>query len=152
MIEEVKMPKFEREVEIDAPVEKVWEVMVNPNFWSQWLPGIDSITNATQTEEGPSFEYTNEAGSGHGTVVKMEPNKRLEIITQTGKDKDKHAFELKASGGFLGLSADECKVNYTLDTLMGGGILGNFVAGGNPKDAIRVKKAMMLLRKLVESQ
>ena len=34
---------------------------------------------------------------------------------------------------------------------MGGGILGRFVAGGNPRDALRVKKAMHLLRKLVES-
>jgi hypothetical protein len=34
---------------------------------------------------------------------------------------------------------------------MGGGILGNFIAGGNPKDALRVKKAMNMLRKLVES-
>jgi hypothetical protein len=25
-----KMPKFEREVEIDAPVEKVWEALTNP--------------------------------------------------------------------------------------------------------------------------
>jgi len=34
---------------------------------------------------------------------------------------------------------------------MGGGIVGNFVAGGNPKDTMWVKKAMHLLRKLVES-
>ena len=55
------------------------------------------------------------------------------------------------TGGFLGLAADECKVEYTLDTLMGGGILSNFVAGGNPRDAMRVKKAVHSLRKLVES-
>ncbi len=51
----------------------------------------------------------------------------------------------------LGLKEDECKVEYTLDTLMGGGILGNFIAGGNPVDAMKVKKATNLLRKLVES-
>ncbi len=26
------MPKFERKVEIDAPVEKVWEVLTNPTL------------------------------------------------------------------------------------------------------------------------
>jgi len=129
------MPKFEREIEIDAPVEKVWEVMTNPNFWPQWFPGIESVTNAAQTEEGPS----------------LEPLRKLEIITQIGNDKDKHEFELKPSGGFFGLSADECKINYELDTLMGGGILGNFVAGGNPADALKVKKTLHTLRKLVES-
>ena len=32
-----------------------------------------------------------------------------------------------------------------------GGILGSFVTGGNPRDAMRVKKAMHLLRRLAES-
>ena len=146
------MPKFEREIEIDAPIEKVWEVMTNPNFWPQWFPGIESVTNASQTEEGPSFEFTNEKGSGRGVIVKMETLRKLEIITQIGNDKDKHEFELKPSGGFFGLKADECKIEYELDTLMGGGILGNFVAGGNPIDAMKVKKTLHLLRKLVESQ
>jgi hypothetical protein len=38
-----------------------------------------------------------------------------------------------------------------MDPLVGGGILGNFIVGGNPKDTLKVKKAMHLLRKLVES-
>jgi len=147
------MPKFERQVEIDAPVEKVWEVMTNPAQWPQWFPGIDSVSNVTLLGEGRTFEWTGEgeAQTGRGAIVKMEPMRRLEIMTQMGDDKDAHIFELRASGGFLGLGEDECKVEYTLDTLMGGGMLGRFVAGGNPKDAMRVKKAMHLLRKLVES-
>ena len=145
------MPKFEREVEIDAPVEKVWEVLTDPKHWQQWFPGVDNAVNATSIKEGASFEWTSADQSGKGTIVKMEPLKYLEITTQVGNDKDEHVFKLKPSGGILGLKADECKVMYTLDTLMGGGILGNFVAGGNPKDAMRVKKSMHLLRKLVES-
>jgi uncharacterized protein YndB with AHSA1/START domain len=145
------MPKFEREVEIDAPVETVWEVMTNPNHWPQWFPGVDSVSNVTSTSEGGSFEWTNEGRTGYGTIVNMEPMKRLEIVTQMGDDKDAHVFKLRPSGGFLGLGDDECKVEYTLDTLMGGGILGSFIAGGNPRDAMRVKKAMHLLRRLVES-
>jgi uncharacterized protein YndB with AHSA1/START domain len=145
------MPKFEREVEIDAPVETVWKVMTNPNHWPQWFPGVDSVSNVTSTSEGGSFEWTNEGRTGYGTIVNMEPMKRLEIMTQMGDDKDAHVFKLRPSGGFLGLGDDECKVEYTLDTLMGGGILGSFVAGGNPRDAMRVKKAMHLLRRLVES-
>ncbi|OQA14959.1 MAG: Polyketide cyclase / dehydrase and lipid transport [Chloroflexi bacterium ADurb.Bin360] len=145
------MPKFEREIEIDAPVEKVWQVMTDPTKWPQWFPGIDVMTKVPPVAEGAVFEWTAEDKTGRSAIVKMYPLKRLEIMTQVGDDKDAHVFELRPSGGFLGLSADECKVEYTLDTLMGGGILGNFVAGGNPKDALRVKKAMHLLRKLVES-
>ncbi len=145
------MPKFKREMEIDAPVEKVWEVMTDSNHWPQWFPGMDSVANVTSTSQGGSFEWTDEGRTGRGSVVSAVPMKRLEIMTQMGDDKDSHVFTLRPSGGFLGLSDDECQVEYTLDTLMGGGILGNFIAGGNPKDAMRVKKAMHLLRKLVES-
>ena len=145
------MPKFEREVEIDAPVETVWEVMTNPNHWPQWFPGVDSVSNVTSISEGGTFEWEDEGRTGYGTIVNVEPMKRLEIMTQVGNDKDAHVFKLRSSGGFLGLGDDECKVEYTLDTLMGGGILGRFVAGGNPKDAMRVKKAIHLLRRLVES-
>ena len=145
------MPKFEREVEIDAPVEKVWQVITNPDHWPQWFPGIDAVSNVTSVSAGGRFDWTKDGQPGKGTIVKMEPMSRLEIMTQLGDDKDSHVFKLRPSGGFLGLKDDECKVEYTLDTLMGGGILGNFIAGGNPVDALRVKKAINLLRKLVES-
>lgn len=145
------MPKFEREVEIDAPVEKVWEVLINPSFWPQWFPGVESVSNVTSVSKGGSFEWTDEGKNGRGKIVQFEPMKRLEILTQIGDDQDSHVFKLRSSGGFFGMSDDECKIEYTLDTLMGGGILSDFVAGGNPKDALRVKKAMNLFRKVVES-
>jgi uncharacterized protein YndB with AHSA1/START domain len=145
------MPKFEREVEIDAPVEKVWEVITDPNHWPQWFPGVDSVSNVTSVAKGGTFEWTDEGRTGTGTIVDVEPMKQLKIVTQMGDDRDAHMFSLRPSGGFLGLADDECKVEYTLDTLMGGGLLGRFVAGGNPRDALRVKKAMHLLRRLVES-
>ena len=145
------MPKFEREVDIDAPIETVWEVMTNPDHWPQWFPGVDSVSNVTSISAGGRFEWTDEGQTGQGTIVSMEPMKRLEILTQMGDDKDAHVFKLRSSGGFLGLADDECTVEYTLDTLMGAGIVGRFLAGGNPADMMRVKKAMQLLRKLVES-
>src|SRR3989304_6592984 len=145
------MPKFEREVEIDAPVEKVWEVLINPTHWPQWFPVIDSINQVASIHEGGSFEFVDEGQTGRGTIVKMVPLKHLEILTRIGDDEDSHVFELRESGGFFGMSEDECKVEYKLDTLMGGGILGKFVAGGNPKDVLRVKNTKNKLRKLVES-
>jgi uncharacterized protein YndB with AHSA1/START domain len=145
---ETKMPKFEREVEIDAPVEKVWQVMTEPKYLDQWFPGVDKITASTP---GRSFEWVADGRTVTAAIVSAEVNKRLEITTQRGDDKDLHVFELKPSGGFLGMNADECKVTYTLDTLMGGGILTDFIVGGNPVDTRRVVKAMNRLRKLVES-
>jgi hypothetical protein len=36
--------------------------------------------------------------------------------------------------------------------MTGGGILGRFVTGGNPRDMLRVKNATNALRRLVEAQ
>ena len=83
------MPKFEREVEIDAPVETVWEVMVNPNHWPQWFPGVESVSNVTSISEGGTFEWSDEGRTGRGAIVKMEPMERLEIMTQMGDDNDR---------------------------------------------------------------
>ena len=146
------MPKFEREVEIDAPVEKVWQVLTDPRTWSQWFPGMENVSGGAMGGTGHSVQWTSAGRTGTAVIQKMEPMKHLEIATQAGDDRDLHVFDLKPSGGFLGMNADECKVTYTLDTLMGGGILTNFVVGGNPVDTRRVVKAMNQLRRVVESR
>lgn len=145
------MPKFERSMDIDAPVEKVWEVITKPDTWPHWFPGIDAVTNVSSVESGGTFEWATAGKQGTGVIGKVVPNKHLEILTQLGDDKDSHVFELSPAGGFLGMGTNECKVDYTLDTLMGGGILGNLVAAGNPMDTLRVSKALTMLRKFVES-
>jgi uncharacterized protein YndB with AHSA1/START domain len=145
------MPKFERDVEIDASVEKVWQVITDPSHWAQWFPGVESVSNVSSINQGATFTWSSGSKTGQGSIVTFEPMKRLGITTQLGDDKDLHVFVLSPSGGFLGLAANECKVAYTLDTLMGGGLLGSFIAGGNPADTLKVVKAMNMLRKLVES-
>mgnify|MGYP001241884472 CR=1 FL=1 len=145
------MAKFEREVEIDSQVDKVWQVLTNTAYWPQWFPGIDSIANVSAVQTGGTFEWGGDGPTRRGGVLGGDPHNKPVGPTPMGKHKDKNTFELRPTGGFLGLAADECKVEYKLDNLSGGGILGNFITGGNPKDALRVKKATTALRKLVES-
>ena len=145
------MPKFESKMEIDAPVEKVWQALTNPETWPQWFPGVDEVRGVTAFAKGGTFEWVNNGKTGRAAIRQIEPMKKLEVLTQMGDDQDSHVFELRPSGGFLNMSPDECTVDYTLDTLMGGGILAEFIAGGNPRDAMRVKKAMHLFRRVVES-
>jgi uncharacterized protein YndB with AHSA1/START domain len=145
------MPKFEREVEIGVPVEKVWEVMTNPAQWPEWFPGIEAVSNVSAVAANGTFEWQSGGQTGHGTIVNVTPMSRLEILTQMGNDKDSHVFELEAKHGFLGVGGShECLVKYTLDTLMAGGILANFLAGGNPKDMLRAKTTLDQLKKLIE--
>lgn len=146
------MPKFERKTDIDAPIEKVWEVLTDPSQWPNWFPGIDAIDWISAMEKGGTFEWSGGDRQGTGEIVKFQPEKSLKIVTQVGKDKDSHEFKLKATGGFLGMGQDECEVEYTLDTLMGGGIITNFAVGGNPRDVVRVKKALHNFRRVVEGK
>ncbi len=145
------MPKFEREVEIDVQVEKVWDALTDPSYWPKWFPGMETVSNVSSVAEGGRFDWTDKDRTGYGKIVKLEQNKRLEILTVCGDDKDSHVFTLRPSGGFFGLNDDECKIKYVYDTLAGGGILGNFILGGNPVDALRVKNALNQFRRLVES-
>ena len=111
------MAKFERDVEIDAQVEKVWQVLTNTAYWPKWFPGIDSIANAGEVAPGGTFEWVDDGQTGRGEFLEVVPFKKLVVLTQIGNDKDKHTFELRPTGGFFGLAADECKVEYKLDTL-----------------------------------
>jgi hypothetical protein len=85
-------------------------------------------------------------------VTIFKPEKELEIVTDMEGDKDRHNFTLRSSGGFFGLNADEVKVEYKLDTLSGGGVIGRFISSGNPRDMLRVKNTTNALRKLIEEQ
>ena len=147
------MPKFERQVEIEAPVETVWAIITNPQQWPFWFPGIEAVSNVSEVKPGSTFQWQDEGRTGVGSIVSLEPHERLEVMTQMGDDKDSHLFELRPDRGFLGLGGSHgCRLEYTLDTLMGGGILAQFLAGGNPKDTLKVKKALDSLKDLVEGQ
>jgi len=144
------MAKFEREVEIDSVMQKTWEVLINPTFWPEWFPGVDSVEGVAAPVVGSNVKVVIKGEAGVATFVKMQAPELLEVTTQVGKDKDQHIFKLKSTGGLLGLKADETKVEYKLDTLSGGGMIGRFFTNGNPVDAMKVNKAMIRFRKLVE--
>ncbi|NLB70908.1 MAG: hypothetical protein GX797_02740 [Chloroflexi bacterium] len=146
------MAKFEREVEIDAPLENAWLVLIDASRWPRWLPFMDYVALVGPISEGSVLEWKNKDKVGTATVTIFKPEKELEIVTDMEGDKDRHNFTLRSSGGFFGLNADEVKVEYKLDTLSGGGVIGRFISSGNPRDMLRVKNTTNALRKLIEEQ
>jgi uncharacterized protein YndB with AHSA1/START domain len=146
------MSKFEREVEIDTPAANAWVVLTDANQWPKWFPYMDSVSNVVPLHEGAVISWENDGKIGTATVTKLVPEKELVILTEMDGDKDSHSFNLRPSGGFFGMAADEAKVEYHLDTMTGGGILGRFITGGNPRDMLRVKNATNALRRLIEAQ
>lgn len=146
------MSKFEREVEIDTPAENAWAVLTDAIQWPKWFPYMDSVSNVVPLTEGAVINWEKDGKVGTATVTKMVPEKELVILTEMDGDKDSHSFSLRSSGGFFGLAADEAKVEYHLDTMTGGGMLGRFITSGNPRDMLRVKNATNALRRLIEVQ
>jgi uncharacterized protein YndB with AHSA1/START domain len=146
------MSKFEREVEIDAPIQNAWLVLTDASQWPKWLPYFHSVSNLRPLAEGVTINWSSGDKEGTATITKFVPEKTLEILTNLDGDQDKHVFNLKASGGFFGLRNDEVKIEYKLDTMSGGGIVVRFINDGNPRDMLRVKNATNALRRLVEAQ
>ncbi len=146
------MSKFEREVEIDSPVQNAWLVLTDASQWPKWFPYMHSVTHLGPIQEGSVIPWSSGDKSGTATITKLIPEKELQVLTDLDGDKDKHIFILRPSGGFFGLKDDEVKIEYKLDTMTAGGIIGRFITGGNPRDLLRVKNATNALRRLIEAQ
>jgi uncharacterized protein YndB with AHSA1/START domain len=147
------MPKFEREVDIDAPVGVVWSIVSNADQWPLWFWATDSITGLTSVANGGTFSWVNGEDSGTGTIVNVTPEERLDVVTRWENNEAQHTFEVKADpGGLFGRNANKSWFTYTMEYGSAGGFLGNIVTGGNPLDMRRVKETTDKIKDLAERQ
>ncbi len=146
------MAKFERVEEIDVTPDKVWPVITDPDMWDDWMPGISGISGSGPAVVGSAYPFKAGEQSGKATITHMETGRLLEIVTDVGGHKTTHRFTLSPRmGGLLGLGGlNGTKVDYVMEYQPAGGILGQFVAGGNPVDLLKVKNALTRLENLAE--
>jgi uncharacterized protein YndB with AHSA1/START domain len=71
------MAKFEREVEIDSQVEKVWQVLTNTAYWPQWFPGMTPSRMSVQLKPAAPLMGGRRSGPGRGEFLKVVPQKKL---------------------------------------------------------------------------
>jgi uncharacterized protein YndB with AHSA1/START domain len=78
---------FNEEITVDAPIERVWEVLANLGSNHAWDPGVEATTLTTHHGEGVgAARHSKLAGRRHldEVVVDWEPLKRLTMrITAT---------------------------------------------------------------------
>ena len=145
------MPKFERTVDVSAPVATVWSTLSDPSRWPAWLAGVGAIAASGGLAPGATFEWQADGKTGAATVERIDPNGGLTLLTQVGDDQDRHTFTVKPKRRLFGLlPGTGSQITYTLDTLMRRGPLGEFIAAGNPADQLRLKSSMDKLRGLLE--
>ena len=145
------MTKFEQHVDINAPVETVWSVLANPNQWPLWFPGIEGVTNLTGVDTGATFQWQSGGETNVGSITRVDPNQRLEVTTQHGTHQATHIFQLAHHGGLFGMGGSGTRLDYTFEYQVPGGIIGDFIVGGNPIDTLKVKHTLDKVKQLAES-
>ncbi len=69
--------KTSKEIEIRAPVEKVWDIHTNIDAWHEWQPEISEARLASSLEPGATFVWKSGGFKLTSTIVEISENKFL---------------------------------------------------------------------------
>lgn len=143
--------KFDQHIDIDAPADTVWSIVTDPNKWPLWFPDVEKVLSITALEPGGTFQWQSGGDTGSGSIVAVDAaSDLLKVVTQVGSSQVTHTFDVDRSGGFLGLGGNDARLRYTMEYDPPGGFIADFIAGGNPKDILKVKHALEKVKGLAE--
>jgi uncharacterized protein YndB with AHSA1/START domain len=74
----------ERSIEINAPVSKVWEIIVSPDTWTRWMLVVPEMERAGGLCLGSQVWWKDKKGKAYlaGTVAVFEPHRRFVLELQ----------------------------------------------------------------------
>jgi carbon monoxide dehydrogenase subunit G len=145
------MARFEQRITIDAPVDKVWELLMNPATWEQWFPDVDRITGLGAIAAGTAFQWQHGDKSGSGSIEAVDSDRGLiKVLVGDGERQTSHIFDLDRAGGLFGLGGNDTRLTYQMEYDAPGGFLGEFVSGGNPAESLKVKHTIEKVKRLAE--
>ncbi len=80
------MASVEKTAEFSVSVDKAFGLVCDVSTWPQWVPPVTSVSNITGSGMGTTYDWEFKLGSlpafkGQGEIVKLIPNRRLEIQT-----------------------------------------------------------------------
>lgn len=79
------------EAEIDAPIERVWEILTAVERWPAWNPDVKSVSIVSPIAEGSTFRWK----AGPGTITSLvEHLNRPRLIAWSGKTLGIRAFHI----------------------------------------------------------
>lgn len=144
--------KFSQHMDIDAPPDVVWQLLNDSTKWPLWFHGMEQVTGLGSLAQNASFQWQKGSETGTGSVLRADNEQYVLIFaTRAGNDERKHSFDIDRSGGFFGMGGNDSRLKYTLEYDPPGGMIGDFVAGGNPADALAVKNSLGKIRDMAES-
>lgn len=145
------MPTFDQHTKINAPVDKVWAILTNPATWEQWFPDVDRVTNLSSVAADTTFQWQHGDTAGSGTIVEVDHDRGLiKVVTSHDGHQVTHTFDLDRAGGLFGLGGNDTRLDYKYEFDAPGGLIGDFVSGGNPADMLKVKHTLEKVKNLAE--
>lgn len=144
------MAKFENDIDIDAPVATVWAIVNTSQQWPQWFPDMDTIQDIGTAEAGETFTWERDGKEATGKVVRAEDQSRMQLVTNADGHRHTHTFSLHHRGGVFGIGGEKSRLEYSLEYEATGGVIGEFIARGNPIDMIKVRNVLKEIKALAE--
>jgi carbon monoxide dehydrogenase subunit G len=147
------MSKLEREIQIDASPEDVYDKLTDPACLGEWVSVHDGLEEAPSgnVEKGDTLiQRMKVAGRKFRIKWHVDEAKRPSRVVWTGKGpagtKARATYEIESNNG------DGCRFNYTNEYDLPGGpagkLAGRAILGASGREADRTLKR---LKKLVES-
>ena len=101
------MRELHTEIEIDAPPERVWQVLTDFAAYPEWNPFVTSVRGDGELKEGARLEIVVRVPDGptmtfKPRVLKVEPARELRwlgTLPLPGLFNGEHIFRLEAAGG-----------------------------------------------------
>lgn len=97
-------PFIKKEITIQAPVSKVWDVLVKKPYLKQWIPEFSQGNIVTEDWHlNSTMTMTDDDGTvvSQGTITEFEPNRRLKVEFQNSDYTEELSLTAKGNGTIL---------------------------------------------------
>ncbi len=130
------MPKIERSITVNAPVDKVFAYLGDARNQLEWVPGMTEVTDVVRTEQAVGSHYQWKYKmmgipfQGESTTVEYVPNKRM-VAKNTGIPST-WAWSFEPQGGGTKVSL---VIDYTVPIPVLGKVAERLVLRQNEREA-----------------
>jgi hypothetical protein len=96
------------EIEIEAPVARVWEVLTDIREWPSWNPSVSSVSMYGEFQPGTDFHWKADGVMIVSTLQEIEPQRRLLWTGRIPLIRATHLWEFQESEGQTRVKTEEC--------------------------------------------
>ncbi len=142
------MPRIERSILINAPVNEVFAYIADPTNCPAWVPGMVSVRDVAGTDVGKIFRWTYKMAGisfdGRSTIMEHISNEKIVVVSQGGII-SVWTYNFRAEGEGTRVGAI---VVYTIPIPVVGKVIQELILGKNEREA---DLALAKLKEILEA-